>query len=186
MLAIAVLGGPSGAAHGEIFIRLGSSHRLLPRAHRRSGGRGYTGGSPVGSISTTFPNSGTQSLRIDPIAIQYFGATGFRYLPGGASPIFEGEGPIVSVKVEAALIGPSTDKDLISVNFMPLLFSNHPDYRPSDIFESEIYLSSDGHFYFRGTALPALPGQYNELEAGFDFPDQKTIYFLITHDCQPI
>ena len=76
------------------------------------------------------------------------------------------------------MIGPSTGADLISVNFTPFLFVNSPDYGPSDIFESEMYLSSDGHAYFRGIGSTALLGQYNELEARFDFPDQRTTFFL--------
>src|SRR5271170_2384854 len=73
----------------------------------------YEGGGPVGSVSATFPKNGAQSLQIDPIAVHFFSATSLRYLPGGLSPIFEGENQTVSVKVEAALIGPRTDKDLI-------------------------------------------------------------------------
>jgi hypothetical protein len=41
-----------------------------------------------------------------------------------------------------------------------------------------MYLSSDGHVYFKGTAFAALLGQYNEMEARLDFPDQKTTFFL--------
>ena len=51
----------------------------------------------------------------------------FRYLPGGASPVFNGEGREISVKVAAALIGPSTgDVDQISVNFQPFLYIDDP------------------------------------------------------------
>lgn len=55
---------------------------------------------PVGSISTTFPKGGTQSLRIDPMANDAGAGAfaAFRYLPGGASPVFNGEGREISVK----------------------------------------------------------------------------------------
>jgi hypothetical protein len=85
---------------------------------------------------------------------------------------------MVSVKVEAALIGPRTDADLISVNFTPFLFFQSPEFGQNDIFENEMYLSSDGHVYFKGTAFPALLGQYNEMEARLDFPDQEATFFL--------
>ncbi len=179
-LAVTMLGGPLNPAHGEIFYQTGFEQpTFTPGPIVGQGGWAiYEGGGPVGSISTTFPKNGVQSLRIDPIPIHFFGATSFRYLPGGVSPIFEGENRTVSVKVEAALIGPRTDKDLISVNFTPFLFFQSPEFGQNDIYENEMYLSSDGHVYFRGTAFAALSGQYNEMEARLDFPDQKTTFFL--------
>ena len=107
----------------------------------------------------------------------------FRYLPGGASPVFDGEGREISVKVEAALIGPSTDADLISVNFQPFLYVDDPSFGAFAFQRSIMWLSSDGHVHVAsGTTLHTGPtflfDQYNELEARFDFPDQKTIYFL--------
>jgi hypothetical protein len=64
------------------------------------------------------------------------------------------------------------------VNFTPFLFFQSPELGQNDIFEHEMYLSSDGHVYFKGTAFAALLGQYNEMESRLDFPDQKTTFFL--------
>ncbi len=108
----------------------------------------------------------------------------FRYLPGGASPVFNGEGREISVKVEAALIGPSTGGvDQISVNFQPILYFDDPSIYVGDVYRSTMWLSSDGHIHVTsGTSQHTGPtflfDQYNELEARFDFPDQKTIYLL--------
>ena len=179
-LTVTMISGSLSPAKSEIFYQTGFEQpTFTPGPIVGQGGWAiYEGGGPVGSVSTTFPKNGAQSLRIDPIPIQYFGATSFRYLPGGVSPVFEGENRIISVKVEAALIGPRTDADLISVNFTPFLFFQSPELGQNDIFEHEMYLSSDGHVYFRGTAFAALLGQYNEMEARLDFPDQKTTFFL--------
>jgi hypothetical protein len=105
LLAFVVAGGTLAQA-STIFYQTGFEQpTFTPGPIVGQGGWAiYEGGGPIGSVSATFPKNGAQSLRIDPIAIRSFGATDFRYLPGGMSPIFEGEGRMVSVKVEAALI----------------------------------------------------------------------------------
>ena len=101
----------------------------------------------------------------------------FRYLPGGASPVFNGEGREISIKVEAALIGPSTgDVDQISVNFQPFLYVDDPSFGAFAFQRSIMWLSSDGHVHVASGTDTAhgssvLFDQYNELEARFDFPD---------------
>jgi hypothetical protein len=192
-LAVSVLSAPP--AHGEIFYQTGFEQPTFTPGPivgqagwtiETSDTGGPPGSIPVGSISTTFPQGGAQSLRIDPMANNAGGAAAaaFRYLPGGASPIFNGEGREISVKVAAALIGPSTgDVDQISVNFQPFLYIDDPSVFVGDFQRSVMWLSSDGHIHVvSGTSQHTGPtylfGQYNELEARFDFPDQKTIYFL--------
>ena len=195
-LTVAILGGTLNPAHGEIFYQTGFEQpTFTPGPIVGQGGwaieasdtGGPVGSIPVGSISTTFPQGGAQSLRIDPMANNAGGeaSAAFRYLPGGASPVFNGEGREISVKVEAALIGPSTgDVDQISVNFQPFLYIDDPSVGTFDFPRSQMWLSSDGHIHFESggtqqlTGPTVLFGQYNELEARFDFPDQKTIYFL--------
>jgi PEP-CTERM motif-containing protein len=194
-LAVAILGGTLNPAHGEIFYQTGFEQPAFTPGPivgqagwtiEASDTGGPVGSIPVGAISTTFPKGGAQSLRIDPMQNNAGGGAfaAFRYLPGGASPVFEGAGRVVSVKVEAALIGPSTGNvDQISVNFQPFLYINDPLVFVGDFQRSIMWLSSDGHVHVAsGTTLHTGPtfllGQYNELEARFDFPDQKTIYFL--------
>ena len=194
VLAVSLLNAPP--AHGEIFYQTGFEQPAFTPgpivgqagwAIEASDTGGPPGSIPVGSISTAFPQGGAQSLRIDPMANNNaFGGAfaAFRYLPGGASPVFNGEGREVSVKVEAALIGPSTgDVDQISVNFQPFLYVDDPSFGAFAFQRSVMWLSSDGHVHVvSGTTQHIGPtflfDQYNELEARFDFPDQKTIYFL--------
>jgi hypothetical protein len=193
-LAISPLCAPP--AHSEIFYQTGFEQPAFTPgpivgqagwAIEASDTGGPPASIPVGSISTTFPQGGAQSLRIDPMADNnaFGGASAaFRYLPGGASPVFNGEGREISVKVEAALIGPSTgDVDQISVNFQPFLYVDDPRFGAFAFQRSVMWLSSDGHVHVvSGTTQHIGPtflfGRYNELEARFDFPDQKTIYFL--------
>jgi hypothetical protein len=190
-LAVSLLSAPP--AHSEIFYQTGFEQPAFTAgpivgqagwAIEASDTGGPPGSIPVGSISTTFPQGGAQSLRIDPMANNAGGGAfaAFRYLPGGASPVFNGEGREISVKVEAPLIGPSTGEvDQISVNFQPFLYFDDPSVGAFQ--RSLMWLSSDGHVHVvSGTTQHIGPtylfGQYNELEARFDFPDQKTIYFL--------
>ena len=124
-LAVVILGGTLNPAHGEIFYQTGFEQPTFTPgpivgqagwAIAASDTGGPVGSIPVGSISTTFPKGGAQSLRIDPMANNAGGGAyaSFRYLPGGASPVFNGEGREISVKVEAALIGPSTGASIRS------------------------------------------------------------------------
>jgi hypothetical protein len=193
-LAVSLLSTPP--AHSEIFYQTGFEQPAFTPgpivgqagwAIEASDTGGPPGSIPVGSISTTFPQGGAQSLRIDPMADNNaFGGAfaAFRYLPGGASPVFNGEGREISVKVEAALIGPSTGGvDQISVNFQPFLYIDDPAVGAFAFQRSVMWLSSDGHVHVvSGITQHIGPifllDQYNELEARFDFPDQKTIYFL--------
>jgi PEP-CTERM motif len=194
-LAVVVLGVPLGPARSEVFYQTGfEPPAFAPGPIDGQAGwaiaaadtGGPFGSIPVGSISTTFPNGGEQSPRIDPMANNAGNGAyaSFRYLPAGASPVFNGEGRQISVKVEAALLGPTTGAaDQISVNFQPMLYFDDPAIYVGDVYRSVMWLSSDGHIHVvSGTTQhigPAyLLGQYNELEARFDFPDQKTIYFL--------
>ena len=189
-LAATMLGGFLKPARGEVFYQTGFEQpSFTPGPVDGQAGwtiaAGDTGGPvgsiPVGSISTTFPNGGTQSLRIDPMANNAGGGAyaSFRYLPGGASPVFNHEGREISVKVEAALIGPSSGGvDQISVNFQPILYFDDPNIYVGDVYRSTMWLSSDGHIHVTsGTSQHTGPtflfDQYNELEARFDFPDQR-------------
>jgi hypothetical protein len=191
-LAVSLLSAPP--THGETFYQTGFEQpTFTPGPIVGQAGwtiaAGDTGGPPgsipVGSISTIFPKGGAQSLLINPMPNNAGGlaSASFSYLPGGASPVFDAAGREISVKVEAALIGPSTGTDLISVNFQPLLYVDDPSVFVGAFQRSQMWLSSDGHIHVEsGTTQHIGPtylfGQYNELEARFDFPDQKTIYFL--------
>ena len=69
------------------------------------------------------------------------------------------------------------------MNFQPFLYVGDPIYGAFAFQRSIMWLSSDGHIHVisgteQHTGPAYLVGQYNELEARFDFPDQKTIYFL--------
>ncbi len=69
------------------------------------------------------------------------------------------------------------------MNFQPFLYINDPSVFVGAFQRSIIWLSSDGHVHVASgteqhTGPAYLFGQYNKLEARFDFPDQKTIYFL--------